>query len=102
MRTARENLNREVKFKDLEPDDKKDLNMTIAPYADPSFDTKLAEIDLGIQVAPSHVDSSAQTIWRYPRNAVTQYEPRSMDETECEKILNSDSLSTFLKETLPQ
>ena len=50
MKTARENLNRGVKFQDLEPDDKKFLNVSIAPYADPTFETKLIEIDTGIQV----------------------------------------------------
>lgn len=76
--------------------------MTIAPYVDQSFDTTLSEIDLGIQVASTLVDSSAQTVWRYPKNAITQYEPRFMEEAEREKHLNSESLATFLKESLPQ
>lgn len=50
VKTARENLNRVVKFQDLEPDDKKFLNVSIAPYVDSTFETKLIEIDTGIQV----------------------------------------------------
>lgn len=50
VRTARDNLNRAVNFKDLEADDKKDLNISIAPYADQGFETKYAEIETGIQV----------------------------------------------------
>lgn len=54
------------------------------------------------QVAPSHTDSSAQTIWRYPKNATTQYEPRFMEENDLQKLIESESLSGFLKESLPQ
>ncbi len=50
VKTAKENLNRVIKFADLEPDDKKDLNISIAPYADQSYDTKYVEIEIGIQV----------------------------------------------------
>lgn len=78
------------------------MSMTIASYVDQSFDTTLSEIDLAIQVAPTLVDSSAQTVWRYPKNAITQYEPRFMEEAEQEKHMNSESLATFLKESLPQ
>lgn len=95
-------MNRALKFKDLEPDDKKDMNISIAPYADSSFDTKFLEVEMAIQVAPVHTDSAAQTIWRYPKNAVTQYEPLVMEESEKQKFIESESLATFLKESLPQ
>jgi hypothetical protein len=124
-------LNRPWKFIDLEPDDKKDLNITIASYEDPSFETKFIEIDTGVQVnklkivkikfkssqqkkekrfisyqnkkvAPMHSDASAQTVWKYPKNAATQYEPRFLEENEKEKIMDSPTLASFLKESLPQ
>lgn len=50
IKTDKEHLNRPWKFIDLEPDDKKDLNITIASYEDPSFETKFIEIDTGVQV----------------------------------------------------
>jgi hypothetical protein len=43
-------LHREVNFKDLNCDDKKDLCITIAPYDDPTFTTQMAEVEIAIQV----------------------------------------------------
>jgi hypothetical protein len=47
------------------------------------------------------VDSSAQTVWRYPKNANTQYEARFLHEAEKEKILKTAELADFMKESLP-
>lgn len=76
--------------------------MSIASFEDANFETKTIETETATQVAPRLVDSTAQTQWKYPKNATTQYEPRCLDDAEKEKILESDSLANFLKESLPQ
>lgn len=97
-----ENLIRPSKFSDLESDDKKDMAITILPFDDPNYQTKMIECETAIQAAPNLVDSSAQTIWRYPKNATTQYESRYLEESEQKKIIESKELNEFIQDSLPK
>lgn len=94
-------LFREAKFKDVESDDKKDWSVSIQPF-ESNFDTKMVEIDTAVQAAPFQSDSYSQTIWRYPKNASTQYEPRLMEPKECEKILAHEDLKEFISTSIPE
>lgn len=102
VKISKVHLKREAKFIDIESDDKKDLNISIQPFDDSTFETKMVETETAIQAAPMLVDSSAQTVWRYPKNATTQYEPRFMDKAECENILGQDTFKGFIKESIPE
>jgi len=53
-----------------------------------------------IKAAEKSFDCGVQTVWRYPKNAIIQYEARSLDDDEKQKLLESRDLSTFLKESL--
>jgi hypothetical protein len=86
---------------DADSDSKKDMSMSILPFQDANFETQVVEIDKDIQAAPFLVDSSAQTVWRYPKNANTQYEPRFLNETEQNNHLNNPELANFMKDSLP-
>jgi hypothetical protein len=48
------------------------------------------------------VDSAAQTVWRYPKNATTQYESRYIEEEEQKKILESSEMKEFVIDSLPK
>ena len=48
------------------------------------------------------VDSAAQTVWRYPKNATTQYESRYIEEHEQKKILESGEMKEFVLDSLPK
>ena len=100
MKINRENLKRTPKMTDVDADSKKGMSVTIASFADASFETTVIEIEKDIQAAPFLVDSSAQTVWRFPKNANTQYEPRFIKEQEQKKILNSPELANFMKDSL--
>jgi len=99
MKIIRDNLKRPVKFKDV--DDKKDSSQTISSVDDQLFKNHIIELNKAIQAAPEIVENSAQTQWKYPKNASTQYEPRTMDEKESQKILSEPYLNEFSASTLP-
>jgi hypothetical protein len=44
------NLIRSAKFEDLESDDKKDMSMSILPFDDQTYQTKMIEVETAIQV----------------------------------------------------
>ncbi|KAM7409818.1 hypothetical protein PAMA_001357 [Pampus argenteus] len=73
-----------------------------ASYQDSRFSIKLMQRDCGIQSVPTLRSSSAQTQWRFPRNASTQYTPRELSEDEKENILQSESLKNFCKAVTPR
>lgn len=50
VKVSRDNLKRSTNFIDLESDDKKDMNMSILPFEDTSFQTKMVETEIAIQV----------------------------------------------------
>ncbi len=54
------------------------------------------------QAIPELKETASQTDWRYPRNAHTQYTPREFTEQEKQQQLESEDLSTFLKNVLPR
>ncbi|RNA37716.1 WD repeat-containing 63 [Brachionus plicatilis] len=99
LKVSKVHLFREAKFKDV--DDKKDSNVSIQPF-ESSFDTKMVEIETGVQAAPFLSDSCSQTIWRYPKNATTQYEPRFLDPKECDKVLAQGDLKDFISSSIPE
>ena len=98
---SRESLKRTSAFTDLESDDKKDMSVSILPFNDENFQTKMLEVDTACQAAPNLVDSGAQTVWRYPKNASTQYAPRELEEKEQKKLLKSKEFAAFMQESLP-
>ena len=44
------NLIRTAKFVDLESDDKKDMSISILPFEDQTYQTKMIEVETAIQV----------------------------------------------------
>ncbi|KAI4874495.1 hypothetical protein NFI96_021870 [Prochilodus magdalenae] len=65
-------------------------------YQDKSFSIRRMEKQCGVQAIPNTKSSSTQTIWKYPRNMCTQYEPRELNEEEKENVLRSENLKNFL------
>lgn len=100
VKIPRENIsNRQIKFKDV--NEPKDSSVTINSLEDKTFDLHRKELSTSIQAAPELIDNSAQTQWKYPKNAITQYEPRTLDENEIEKILKNPNLNEFISSTIP-
>lgn len=62
----------------------------------------MVEIETAVQAAPLQNDSCSQTVWRYPKNATTQYEPRFMDSKQCEEILGQEDLNNFVKNSIQE
>lgn len=75
--------------------------ITIASYEDPTFSTKMVEFEKAVQAAPKPHDGCAQTVWRYPQNQTTQYEPRYLTDAEKVKELANPDLASFAKDALP-
>ena len=99
FKVDRDYFKRQVKFKDV--DELKDGCITIPSFDDQNFQTKTLETERAIQAAPHLIDSAAQTVWRYPKNATTQYEPRTFTESEKEQILKTDNhLTEFVKNSV--
>ena len=46
-------------------------------------------------------DNSAQTDWKYPRNAATQYEPREFSEKE-KADQENEKLKQFMEGSIPR
>ena len=61
----------------------------------------MVEFEKAVQAAPMPQDSCAQTVWRYPQNATTQYEPRFLTDAEKQKALTNSDLAAFAKDALP-
>ena len=51
---------------------------------------------------PLFVDEAAQTDWKYPRNACTQYEARTFSKEEIETIENDPKLRDFIQSVIPR
>lgn len=100
MRVPRDVFKRQPVFKDI--DEVKDACLAIPSYEDQTFQVKVLELDKYVQAAADTFESGAQTVWRHPKNASTQYEPRTMEDKECQKIIETDTnLTDFLQSTLP-
>ena len=82
--------------------DAKDGYVECTPYEDKTFDLKRIELDKGTQAIPQFTESSAQTDWKYPRNASTQYVPREFNEEEKENINESEEMTDFVKGVAPR
>ncbi|XP_036448271.1 dynein intermediate chain 3, axonemal isoform X2 [Colossoma macropomum] len=74
----------------------RDSCIECSSYQDKSFSIRRMEKQCGVQAIPNTNNSSTQTIWKYPRNMCTQYEPRELNEEEKENILQSEKLKNFL------
>lgn len=98
IKMLRESLNRNIKLND-EVSTKHQI--TIASYEDLNFLTKMIEFEKGVQAAPNFVDQNAQTVWRYPKNATTQYESRHLKDVEKKEELKKEDLATFVQDALP-
>ncbi len=98
IKVLRESLNRPAKLND-EVSTKHQI--TIASYEDLNFLTKMIEFEKGVQAAPNFVENTAQTVWRYPKNATTQYESRYLKDTERKEELKKENLASFVQNSLP-
>ncbi|XP_045657834.1 dynein axonemal intermediate chain 3 [Ursus americanus] len=88
-----------IKFSDQNASSVKDAYIECTAYPDRHFTLKQLEKDVGMQVVPKIKDTSTQTRWTYPKNAITQYYPRELSEEEKETFGQSKSLSDFLNNT---
>nr|XP_035920621.1 WD repeat-containing protein 63 isoform X3 [Halichoerus grypus] len=88
-----------IKFSDQNASSVKDAYIECTAYPDRQFALKQLEKDVGMQVVPKVKDTSTQTRWTYPKNAITQYYPRELSEEEKETFGQSKPLSDFLNNT---
>ncbi|XP_066528907.1 dynein axonemal intermediate chain 3 isoform X2 [Hoplias malabaricus] len=93
---ARREFGAPVRFSDCGAAKLKDCFVECGSYQDKSLSIRRMEKQCGVQAVPSTQSSSTQTVWKYPRNMCTQYEPRELDPEEKENILQSENLKNFL------
>ncbi|XP_062308219.1 LOW QUALITY PROTEIN: dynein axonemal intermediate chain 3 [Osmerus eperlanus] len=93
---ARREFGARVCFSSRNAADAKDGHMECSSYQDRSFSLRQMERQSAVQAIPALHSSSTQTIWRYPKNMCTQYEPREFSEEEKENCLQSESLKNFV------
>jgi hypothetical protein len=98
IKVLAESLKRVTKFVDA---DSTKHSITIASYEELTFSTKMLEFEKSVQAAPNFSEQGAQTVWRYPKNATTQYEARHLTETEKAKELQKVDLASFVQDALP-
>ena len=82
----------------------KDGSQECAPYEDTTFSLERMEMDIATQAVPETRTYHTQTDWKYPRNAVTQCEPRTMSEEEAEKVCaeNQETILDFINGAIPR
>uniref|UniRef100_A0A5F8GT04 Dynein axonemal intermediate chain 3 n=1 Tax=Monodelphis domestica TaxID=13616 RepID=A0A5F8GT04_MONDO len=85
-----------IHFGDYNASGVKDGYIECTSYQDKNFAIKQLEKDVAIQMIPIVEDKKTQTLWKYPKNAAIQYEPREFTEEECNAYLKSKSLKDFL------
>ncbi|XP_067301422.1 dynein axonemal intermediate chain 3 [Pseudorasbora parva] len=83
-----------VCFSDRSALDGKDVN--VESYEDKSFSIRQMERHAAIQASGDTKHSSTQTLWKYPKNMCTQYEPREFNPDEKEHHLRSENLKNFI------
>ncbi|XP_030628081.1 dynein axonemal intermediate chain 3 [Chanos chanos] len=66
-------------------------------YQDKRFCIKMLERDIGAQAVADLKTCFTQTLWKYPKSACTQYEPREYTKEEKANFLNLENLETFVK-----
>ncbi|CAM9893003.1 unnamed protein product [Lampetra planeri] len=89
-----------LKLSDAEPGRMRGVDC--ASCQDPTFSLRRMEVDADTQAVPLTREQGSQTTWRYPRNACTQSEPRTMSEEQQSTLLSSSSVQTFLSAALPR
>ncbi|XP_066297797.1 dynein axonemal intermediate chain 3-like [Branchiostoma lanceolatum] len=91
-----------VNFTDRDVKDVKDGYVECTPYDDKNYSLHLLELDKATQAIATWKDCSSQTDWKYPRNAVTQYQPREFTEEEKEKLSTSKEVKVFIEGSIPR
>lgn len=69
-------------------------------YQDKSFSITALERHTAIQSTHDTRDSSTQTLWKYPKNTWTQYEPREFSPEEKKHHLESENLKNFISSVM--
>ncbi|KAA0706513.1 WD repeat-containing protein 63 [Triplophysa tibetana] len=69
-------------------------------YQDKRFNITEQERHTGVQTVHHTTDSSTQTLWRYPKNMWTQYEPREFSPEEKMHQLQSENMKNFITSVL--
>ncbi|XP_073678880.1 dynein axonemal intermediate chain 3 [Garra rufa] len=89
-----------VCFSDRSAEDGKEGFVECPSYQDKSFSIIEMEKDMAIQASSDTKHSSTQTLWKYPKNMWTQYEPREFSPEEKEHHLQSKNLKNFITSVL--
>lgn len=66
---------------------------------DPNFELERKLGHSGVQAVPVVAESASQTPWFRKQNASIQYEARTLPESECEALLQSEEMTEFLRTT---
>ncbi|KAI7793969.1 putative WD repeat-containing protein 63 [Triplophysa rosa] len=69
-------------------------------YQDKRFNITELERHTAAQTVHHTTDSSTQTLWRYPKNTWTQYEPREFSPEEKKHQLQSENMKNFITSVL--
>ncbi|NWV36559.1 WDR63 protein, partial [Grantiella picta] len=85
-----------ITFTDRNASDDKDNYAECTPYEDETFNIKMLERDVGLQIVPKVRETSTQTKWTYPKNASTQYFTRQLSNEAKAESLSSKTLEEFL------
>ncbi|XP_048034159.1 dynein axonemal intermediate chain 3 isoform X1 [Megalobrama amblycephala] len=85
-----------VCFSDRSALDGKDGYVECPSYEDKSFSIRQMERHTAVQASGDTKHSSTQTLWKYPKNMCTQYEPREFSPEEKEHHLRSENMKNFI------
>ncbi|XP_051517378.1 dynein axonemal intermediate chain 3 [Myxocyprinus asiaticus] len=86
-----------VRFSDCSALDGKEGFVECPSYQDKSFSIRELQRHTSVQATSNIKHSSTQTLWKYPKNMCTQYEPREFSADEKENHLQSENLKNFIK-----
>ena len=70
--------------------------MEIVSQEDSNFELHRVEVDTAVQAVTDKTDAASQTDWLKPHNAVVQYVPQSMSDSEIQTVLKGMELQDFL------
>ncbi|XP_058964872.1 dynein axonemal intermediate chain 3-like [Pocillopora verrucosa] len=92
-----------VTFGDRNVSDAKDGFVECPSFEDDGFSLLKKELDKGIQAVPVLTDNGNQTEWRKPRNAVTQYSARTLEEKSKDDIKRATTdIISFIEKVTPR
>ncbi|PFX30161.1 Dynein intermediate chain 2, axonemal [Stylophora pistillata] len=92
-----------VTFGDRNVSDAKDGFVECPSFEDEGYSLLKKELDKGIQAVPVLTDNGNQTEWRKPRNAVTQYSARTLEEKSKDDIIRATTdLISFIEKVTPR